>query len=88
MALKLPQLKALLYVLPFCTANRVTRWKYAYRETDKEPSVFFAQPSKQQKKRRKTKRKSLLKSGNGCNSMRNFVLIAFMYAFGLINLSG
>jgi ABC-type Fe3+-siderophore transport system permease subunit len=34
------------------------------------------------------KKKSLLKSGNSCNSKRNFVLIKFMYAFRVINLSG
>jgi hypothetical protein len=45
MALKLRQLKALLNVLPFCTANRVTRWKYAHRETVLEPSFSSAQTS-------------------------------------------
>jgi hypothetical protein len=69
----------------FCTANRVTRWKYAHRETVLEPSVCSAQMSERQKK---IKIKSLLKSGNGCNSVRNFVLIRFMFAFRLINLSG
>jgi hypothetical protein len=53
MALKLRQLKALLYVLPFCTANRVTRWKYAHRGTVLEPSVSSAQLFKQQKKEEK-----------------------------------
>jgi hypothetical protein len=57
MALKLRQLKALLYVLPFCTANRVTRWKYAHRETVLEPSVSSAQLFKQQKKKRENKKK-------------------------------
>jgi len=41
----------------FCTANRVTSRKYAYRETVLEPSVSSAQLFQQQKRMKKNKKK-------------------------------
>jgi len=46
------------HVLPFCTANRVTRRKYAHRETVLEPSVSSAQLSEQGKKKKNKKKVS------------------------------
>jgi len=59
MALKLRQLKGLVYVLPFCTANRVRRWKYAHRETVWEPSVSSSQPYEQKKKEKEKEKENL-----------------------------